>query len=145
MTRTELIAALEAAPGPSRELDAQIAVLLRDVRQGAQIEILPEPDFDGLPMLKLPALEDKCEKGTYWLVAKSGWALRSSPFYTKSIDAALSFTPEGAEISLTNLYGLPTADVGLNFDTHSQAGRGATLAIALCIANLRALEAQEKA
>ncbi len=115
MTRAELIAALEAATGPSRELDASIGEAL-----GVAPQYYSEYGY-GDPAKDAP---------------------REHAPYTESIDAALSFTPEGAEISLTNLYGLSTADVGLNFDTHLQAGRGATLAIALCIANLRALEAQ---
>ena len=70
MTRTELIAALEAAKGPSRDLDMAIELLLEDA------------GFD--------------EPATNWP--------EDCPHYTESIDAALSFTPEGWELGLDPIF-----------------------------------------
>ena len=106
MTRTELIAALEAAEGPSRELDLAIEELLRP---GQLIQ----------------------------------WYF---PRYTESIDAALSFTPEGLKYCLGCLSN-PRLSKRSAHPYHAWVGEtetvyAATPAIALCIANLRALEAQ---
>ena len=114
MTRTELIAALEAAEGPSRELDCEIHAF----RFG----------------------------GDTW---------KHVPSYTESIDAALSFTPEGwAFYRLDQYHGYsnPCAGFCAKLRCHNNPEIGmsvgesrSTPAIALCIANLRALEAQEEA
>lgn len=60
--------------------------------------------------------------------------------YTTSLDAALTLVPEGMEISLTDLYGIPMAEVGLNVPEGSHTARleHGTLPLALCIAALRA-------
>ena len=115
MTRTELIAALEAAEGPSRELDWQIQ----------RTVFAPQPH-------------------------KPFWP---APEFTRSLDAALSFTPEGWAWMIQDIgdasLRLPTVSLWRpsqrstrlpieRFDTEA-----VTPAIALCIANLRALEAQE--
>ena len=132
MTRTELIAALEAAEGPSRELDTAIHEIA-----------FPHDDIDdkapGDPVFR--KIED-----VIWF---------NVPHYTGSIDAALSFTPEGWEYRIYhNIAGKFTELPGSwylgqvheympkwRFEGYSRA----TPAIALCIANLRALEAQEEA
>lgn len=66
--------------------------------------------------------------------------LISVPRYMESLDAALMLVPEGAEKSLSDLYGEARAEVGLNFHDGSYTGehKGGSLAIALCIAALRA-------
>ena len=116
MTRTELIATLEAAEGPSRELDFWIHCLR-------------------------------------WGNTDINWAKEQDavhhdvPNYTFSIDAALSFTPEIAVAFTVNgnpRYGSGVAEVWLGNPGPMYGAEGATPAIALCIANLRALEAQEE-
>jgi hypothetical protein len=96
MTREELIAALEAATGPSWELDGFICEAVGAV---------------------------KPEATPHW-----EWP----PRYTASIDAALTLVPEGASGAI-------------EFGNHTQACvvggpwcDGATPAIALCIAALKA-------
>ena len=127
MTRTELIAALEAAEGPSRELDGKIAEALG--------WLWLEPAISG----------------------PGGWFPPDSeqsqpvPSYSESIDAALSFTPEealGWECGKDLVSGrsyvavlMPMTETSAGGEIHSVA---LTPAIALCIANLRALEAQEE-
>ncbi len=112
MTRTELIAALEAATGPSRDLDMAIELLLEDA------------GFD--------------EPAANWP--------EDCPHYTKSIDSALSFTPEGWRV-----HEFQQADDGRwrcrvvrsqskGGDSETGGYWRATPAIALCIANLKALE-----
>lgn len=59
--------------------------------------------------------------------------------YTASIDAALTLVPEGAEIELTNLHAIARAAVGLNCDMPEFGEHaGGSLALALCIAALKA-------
>ncbi len=126
MTRAELIAALEAATGPSRELDASIGEAL-----GVAPQYYSEYGY-GDPAKDAP---------------------REHAPYTESIDAALSFTPEGWKPSLLS-WAVPeltepnkrvTAFMTLvtgDYKGHVRGDSGATPAIALCIANLRAIEAQ---
>ena len=100
MNRTELIAALEAAPGPSRELDREIEIM----RMGFHTDRLIQ------------------------------WEI---PYYTESIDAALSFTPEGEWITLE--IRPKKAHCEFTDRDNVDARNCATPAIAVCIANFRAL------
>ncbi len=68
---TELIAALEAAERPSRELDAKIAVAIE--------HDLPKPMAGCRAHLRVPQKSDECAEGTYWLVQFSGMSLRAAP------------------------------------------------------------------
>ncbi len=65
-----------------------------------------------------------------------GWPLR----YTESIDAAMTLVPEGMEKDFTDLYGVARVSVGINAEPGPFYGthEGGSLAIALCIAALRA-------
>ncbi len=126
MTRTELIAALEAAEGPSRELDGRIYCKLKGLT------------FFGInPFLTRGRnMVDPCITD-----------LTKVPHYTESIDAALSFTPEGEQYCLGCLSdtrvpvrGIPRYHAWVGC---TETAYGATPAIALCIANFRALEAQD--
>jgi hypothetical protein len=77
-----LLARLEAATGPDRELDAEIGIAAkRFVRthDGPRGYVLARIDADGL-IVDLPG---------------SGGPLALVPRYTASIDAALSWMPEG--------------------------------------------------
>ena len=115
MTRTELIAALEAAEGPSRDLDIEIHKALgHDVILGA---------------------------GKHPMNRTGGGRV---PRYTESIDAALSFTPEGWHWRIESA-GDPYAALSFPqtpWEAAEATALAATPAIALCIANLRALETQ---
>ncbi len=136
MTRTELIAALEAAEGPSRELDAEIELWRQ---QALGLAAGWKANY---------SLDKGRTRGWLW-DGKNLSSQTEAPHYTESIDAALSFTPEGEQYCLGCLSdtrvpvrGIPRyhAWVGCTETVY-----GATPAIALCIANLRALEAQEEA
>ena len=121
----ELIAKLEAATERSRELDAEIWAHLNG--------------FTG-------AIKGRWVGGRWsWSVGSVGVWDDELPHYTTSIDAALTLVPEGwhwtiegpdplkrvSPYALLGLPGLREAD-----------GRAATPALALCIAALRAREAQ---
>ena len=60
--------------------------------------------------------------------------------FTSSIDAAMTLVPKGMEKDFTDLYGVARVSVGINanpgpfYGTHE----GGSLAIALCIAALKA-------
>ena len=116
MTTAELIEKLERADGPSRELDASI-----------------QRAFAGSP-------------SDHWFADHKGvWVSDdSAPRYTASIDAALTLVPEGA------LWSAEAWDTNGVYPAHVRAsawvlgaprGYAATPAIALCIAALKAKEA----
>lgn len=60
--------------------------------------------------------------------------------YTSSIDAAMTLVPEGMEKDFTDLYGVARVSVGINAEPGPFYGthEGGSLAIALCIAALKA-------
>ena len=130
---TELIAALEAAEGPSRELDRKIAAIAgwhrveprftRNHKHGAWIA--PE-DFIGVMSDGSPILD-----------SLHGTTLhREVPPYTSSIDAALTLVPDGWGWELRG-----SGYANLMHPDHRQCdteGYAATPATALVIAALRA-------
>lgn len=144
----------EAAKGPDRELDAQIAVALEIGARG----LLP----DDHEYLSLPNKRDPgpgVTVGHYWFHCRSGMSLRSADFYTASLDAALKLVPEGWEpsISCGPTFALAATDdkpwgvslIGNNreytdedgyqsiaYDSHDANAR--TGALALCATALRA-------
>lgn len=145
MTRTELIAALEAAEGPSRELDAAIRfctvgdMYRCNFEEGGVCGNCEEPPGCG----KWLGLQD--ERRSYPRDWRDDERL---PHYTESIDAALLFTPEwmndyGFEIwklSKNDKRGpIWAVDVGAGQYSNWIQTFAPTPAIALCIANLRAL------
>lgn len=139
-----LIARVERAEGPDRELDAALYVAL----------IKPDQRPDDLRYFRLPHISmdhmEMCAPGTYWLKQRSGASLLTAPTYTASLDAALALvervlpgcvwvvgqdwgailTPRGARASIG--YGkIDIADV-----------YAPTPTLALILALLRAMEAQ---
>lgn len=102
MTQSELIAALEKATGPSRDLDEQIADAF------------------------LP----------------SGWL---APRFTASIDAALTLVPDNAfwSLSVPKQPDMSGKRYWASLHAGKPGARGATPAIALCIAALKAMEATD--
>lgn len=137
-----LVEKLTEATGPSRELDAEIAVLANP--RGFK--------FGSGDYLKIPTRHDEVEPGHYWLVSRSGMSLHGAPKFTESIDAALTLVPEGLSFELAR-YADEAAYVNLwsKADPITPFGRGKirvkadgkTAAIALCIAVLKALRARK--
>lgn len=132
----ELIAALEAATGPDRELDARI-LIAADRKRALR---LYWTGATGIPR-DLP--DD-------WNMLKGGLGSASiramAPEYTSSVDASLTLVPEGylPEITSGKYDGTPhysmllwaSKDRGQNIVGHN------SLAIAICIAALKARGAQ---
>lgn len=94
---------------------------------------------------ELDAAVYEARVGEVWNDFLSGpWAADGKsrvPFYTSSIDAALSLVPEGAEYSITTLYGLAMVEVPLNFtdvDPQSATRKDGNVPLAICIAALKA-------
>lgn len=138
MTTPELIAALRAATGPDRTLDAEIAALLRIVPG-----IRPE---DYLVPLSYRAREDRTGWVGVFAIRPDGTERmihsREAPAFTGSIDAALTLVPIG--------YGWSGGILGPNAkfavqqfsitrDKMPTIGKHAIPAIALCIAALEAM------
>lgn len=138
---SHLIERLERATGPDRETDLAI-----------QLAIEPDGDiaglmqfrrgFDGKPGMAWDihhggsvCFEKRDDGGRCFY--NGGYPL---PKYSSSIDAAMTLVPEGMEKDFTDLYGVARVSVGINanpgpfYGTHE----GGSLAIALCIAALKA-------
>ena len=145
MTMTQalsaLLANLEAATGPSRELDAAIAVAI----------FRAAPGMD----LRAEAAGEDCEAGTYWLVGPSWRSLTTSQRYSESLDAAMALVPPGYGCSVStpwrdkakaracvadNARGYFDAEAEMHYGGHDAE----TPALALCIAALRARLAGQK-
>lgn len=116
MTRDELIAALEAATGPSRELDEAIAAF----NAGATREVQPSGRV-------------AFHKNGFWV------SIGEVSPYTSSIDAALSLVPEGYHWAVSwggaHLW-LHIEDMPIS--ESSRLAQHKFPAIALCIAALKA-------
>lgn len=127
---SHLIERLEKATGPDRELDAEIFCAINH----GFVTHHAAPGF---------AIKDQfgiIENGN---LARSPYISsnrRVSPQFTSSIDAAMTLVPKGMEKDFTDLYGVARVSVGINanpgpfYGTHE----GGSLAIALCIAALKA-------
>lgn len=134
MTKDELIAALEKATGPSRELDAEISAATR---------LLP-----GFPRHEYvaPATMEAREDGTVdCYAAAPGRAPQRverarAPQWTASIDAALALVPDG----WTRAVDATAPELGVDVqlfppaDGSEVVGSHKHEALALCIAALRA-------
>lgn len=109
MTYDELIAALEKATGPDRELDHEIAQFI----------------YPG----------EKLQWPEMYKASSEFWCRRNVEKYTSSIDAALTLVPEYsyAEIHTDNC-----AFVRINGEEEYECWNVASPAIALCIAALKA-------
>ncbi len=116
MTDDELIAALEKATGPDRWLDFEIWCAMT------------KPSG-------FPALSEPKENRKRWFET---WKNTDAiPLYSASIDAALTLVPEGWSWRAGNLpSGKGFADLGTQASL--QCIEGATPAISLCIAALKA-------
>ena len=133
---SDLIARLEKATGPDRELDAHIAasvglpMMFCDFDTGCYHGDCISPGC-GKPL----GLTD--ERRSY----PNDWRDDERlPHFTSSIDAAMTLVPKGMEKDFTDLYGVARVSVGINAEPGPFYGthEGGSLAIALCIAALRA-------
>lgn len=149
MTRTELIAKLEAAPKGTKELDRLIAreygwhrVEPRHLRNGHGGWIEPG-EFNGTMSDGSPILD-----GTHGTTIH-----RDPPMFTASLDAAFTLVPEGWHIyemaqkdpSLKHFLDRvkiaphnTNDDAWATYSTGAAAANAATLPLAICIAALRA-------
>lgn len=130
MDRADLIAALEKAEGPSRELDAAI------------MEVIGLPKiFFGRPVTQWWRHGDswRCETNDGYIHLDA----QNTPSYTASLDAALSLVPDRRAWEIKSTYWStdkrPAACV-VRPDGVRRYGLGATPALALCIAALRAMD-----
>jgi hypothetical protein len=120
MTRDEVIAALEAATGPDRELDAALF------------------EYVGLTELQERHCRQWCSQNGRTDLTRAHYIRTWAPDYTASIDAAMTLVQEGSFLDLygpdrtTGMYcaELPVVNSDAAFLGRSQVG----LAIALCIA-----------
>lgn len=76
---------VEAAAGPDRELDAEIAVALKVGARG----LLPD-DHEYLSTLCKDDYREGCPKGGYWFHCRSGKSFKTASPFTGSVDSALS-------------------------------------------------------
>lgn len=123
-----LIARVEAATGPSRELDAEIAALVRAVPANAPGWLMRWSGFKVAPEFPPGAIAAYGGNGkiTAW------W---NAPLYTSSIDADLTLLPDWSWRVGNLPSGRTFADLGTQ---KSMWGiEGSTPAIALCIVALK--------
>lgn len=129
----DLIAELERATGPDRELDAKIWLA---VTPGATRQSAPVNHPKGAYVI------DETRDG-------SGRLIIVSP-YTSSLDAAMTLVPEGYSAHLFKQFAAkeiakPTARLFKHYavdgDGDIDETEGATLAIAICLVALKAREA----
>lgn len=123
-TLNDLIARLEAAEGPSRELDARITAVLNN----------PGKPFEEIN----------------WIAAEAAWGAHAFPLYTASIDAAMTLVPKGWHILLSDWEHAKLRERGPwqciitqpgtrdTFEPRFRCDHAPTPALALCIAALRA-------
>ena len=136
----DIIASLEAATGPDREIDAEICVALGYVcHAGTGVVTNIRAADDG----EAPDPED-----LYYAVDGVDDCIERTPCLTGSLDAVIALVERmlpGAEFELTTIYNIAQATLPLNgpdyFHGRSETG---SLPIAMLIAMFRALEAEAK-
>ena len=130
----ELIARLEAATGPCRELDAAIMAVfyVRDKRDIGVREGWQDEDYDNCLPVKSEVWVDR---------STDKWVSTHAFKFTASIDAALTLVPEGYFPVIDFVFNrawIRTAD-GKDHPNIAQCNKPqATPALAICIAALRA-------
>jgi len=131
----ELAARIEAAGGPSKALDREIALAVGWVRQ------TPSEARRKHPAWFHP---DDCRDGEVVFDSLHGTDVWRDPLpYTTSIDAALTLVPEGAFWSITMRgESRPGFHACCQLDGPLDWREGATAPLALCAAALRAKAAQ---
>ncbi len=136
---SDLIARLEKATGPDRETDLAIHLAVYSDSEIARL-MSHRRGFDNRDGMAWEigagsVLYQNNSNGQCW--SNGGYPL---PAFTSSIDAAMSLVPDGMEKDFTDLYGTARVAVGINANPGPFYGehKGGSLAIALCIAALRA-------
>lgn len=119
----DLIARLEAAQGPDRELDGEIAVAV----QGGEI-VWKQANYT----MEMYPSHRYASTNHY-----GGFANEHVPLFTASIDAALTLVPDGWSWSLYDVIGKPES-VRMWRHPMDVLTSAATPALALCIAALKA-------
>lgn len=130
----DLIARLEKAQGPSRELDAAVWARVcapadfTDFSIAAECRVEFEPNEDGSVRMYVYGPR---EEGPNYV------GRRAAPHYSSSVDAALSLVPEGFvhHTRALNIEGTMRHEACVDYAPWRE---GANLALALCIASLRA-------
>lgn len=138
MTLPELITALEQVPGPSRELDAEIAALTfkaphswPSLPEGACWEFIPE--WDGL--VRAFAVGAKSTRP---------WRCWASPEYTRSLDAAMTLGLADGWVNMDHRRNSETGERECHFHwdlspaLYTAGATAATFPLACCIAALKA-------
>ena len=134
MSIDELIEALETATGPSRELDARITVCCRVPFHGAEPRL-----FDNFPVWRV--VKHASEGCRVECVHDNGISsgVWKPQHWTGSLDAALRLVPDGRLWSVGTIINGSGYCAVLSND--GQSHRGATPAIAICIAAMKARKA----
>lgn len=106
---------VSALKGPDRSIDAEIAAQLC----GGSVDVA----------------------GRYWKPGVRGFCI--APYFTKSIDAAMSLVPEGMEeLEIATIYGVARVGINLNHGPDDGPYYGESLsgdiALAICHAALKA-------
>lgn len=141
----DLIARLVALTGPDRETDAEIWADVNGLPKNWTIAMADKAKAQGVGAV----LDDirKEQGGISWRSSHYGWDLGVAA-YTASIDAAVALVERGLPRADWRVTGYPSRHLGLaeirrrDADEFGPPALGATPAIALCIAMLRAREAQ---
>lgn len=125
MTHAELISALEAASGPSRELDGWIFCAVHHPNER------PQRNFFYMNREEWGAFISN--------QPRPGITFHDAPHYTESIDAALTLVPEGYRADMKAAPHRKGATALVWHDTEANGhADGPSYAIALCIATLKA-------
>lgn len=123
----------EKAAGFSGQLDARIAVALRIPPDYSPTWLRDNfPTWGARSDGRVEVVHADGRGGVHWAPKR----------YTASIDAALTLVPDGMEYSISTLYGLADAEVGLNCSAEDGPWRSrrldADVPLALCAAALKA-------
>jgi len=133
MTLNDLIARVEKAKGPDRELDEAILAVLF-LREDRHIGTEEEQDDGSFAPIKQPV----------WVDPSTGrWVSTHAHRYTASLDAALSLVPEGYDWILERTNGGLTIGARVGHNDPDRTSWGDTPELALCAAALRAREARD--
>jgi len=147
--KPDLIARLQMAFGPDRDLDGMVAVATTATRRTDDDMIYArERDRKG---------GDATHPGHYFMVSRSGASARTAAFFTKSVDDALTLIPDGCDWLIGKgqtrpdepPFGIQVFPPGSGRMVATPAplseGEHPDLAIAICIAALQARAAIAKA
>ncbi len=122
----DLIARLEKATGPDRNLDCEIWVVANG--KGQPMKIVGQPYYETPRFFCNPNPE------VNWI----GYdLLNNAPLYTASLDAAMSLVPKGLNGSIAFGKFFGAILWGSDPRKHQGENRAPTAALALCIASLK--------